>query len=585
MAPNIGNRAATWTTNTKKVAVAEMAMRLQILKDEVVRLEFEILNPRKWHEANPKEAEVLERAYGGSLKAEVIYTTIVASTMAERKARWETEITELEKKLEESRKLGEANSGLPSNDNQVLNRIGELESMIAIQDKVIEEKIEERDKLAEANSALQSKDNKMSKRIGELKTVIATKDKLVESFESILRNGITFPTIDDKGEHPTLTLLRKSKEVELDLREKIHGLKHDLYELMLVNDHNESQIKSLSVTEANSELLSPDNKLENVILTKDKLLENVEERGKLAEAKSEIVSHDKKLSKRIEELESKIETQEKLLAIFNSILKNDSAFATMDEDGTHPTLKLLRESKKNERDIQAKVKELETQLEELIDTRDENESKIKSLSAANGKYKVETNKLKDDISFLRSRVQELERSYTNSLSTKSRLEDRIVELQKQVGDRNAELKEFDGLLGTARQDLKLANKTKAEFQSHLRDCETEKTILRGRVALADNIREDLANQKRYNAELKKRVVEFGDQIDQAMEKRRGDFATYEGDIRSVQSFDLDYRDSTWDLGGGAMLNNSVSNTSVSNTSFPAQQALLAHQVRVSWSPG
>ncbi|MCJ1248741.1 Myosin-11 [Trapelia coarctata] len=441
MAPSIVEGVATWNRDTEKIPMVEMAMRLQILKDELDRVYLEIDSFRMWQEENPSTAEEVARWTEGELKANEMYELMLRSTLEERKIRCESEIAELEKKLKESRKLAEANLELPSHDNKVLKR--ELEST---KNKLLDEEIEERDKPVAANSKPLSYDIKVLKRIEELESIIASKDKLLKTFDSIL--------------------------------------------------------------------------------------------------------------------------------------KNDPTSATMEDDGTHPTLNLLRESKKNERDLKARVKGLEDQLDDLIVTRDDSESKIKSLSAANGKYKVETAKLDVEISALRSRVQELERSNANSLSTKLRLDGRIVELQKQVGDQNVELKEIDILLATVRKELRIANKVKTDFQSQLRECQTDKLTLKAKVALSDNIRDDLAGQKRYNAELKKRIVEFGDQIDQAMEERLDGLATYDGEVRRMQSFDLGYRDGLWGFEGGNVLKNSLSNTSVSNTSFPTQQFGLVQQVRV-----
>ena len=389
--------------------------------------------------------------------------------------------------------------------------------------------------------------NEALKRIEELQNMIAAKDKVLVIFNSILKNEPTSDNmiIHQDILHPTVKLLQNLRKSKRDLETKVRRLEDQVDELKIVHERIRITIKDLSTAKADSELLS----------------------------------HDKKVPKPTsEDLESIIASEIKILATLDSVL-NQTTSATMDDEA-HPTLNFLRTSRKVERDHEVKVKGLEAHVEDLSSALENSRITIKALCVANGEYKIETSKLKKEISTLHYNIQRLEKSLDDSQSTKFRLEDKIAELQKQTSDQSAELNEIDDLLAKVREELKTANKTRAEFELQLRDCRTENLTLRRKVALADNIREDLANQKRYNAELKKRIVEFGDQIDQATEERREIFAAYDGEVQSIRSFDIGYRDSMWNFEGDVRLNNSVSNTSVSNTSisnasFPAQQSELA----------
>jgi len=292
---------------------------------------------------------------------------------------------------------------------------------------------------------------------------------------------------------------------------------------------------------------------------------SVEQPEKLAEANptnDKLLPYDnedrKTLEKRNEELEKLIVHTYALIDEYELMVNQDSSKTPGMEGAPRTNLTLLREARQTERDLKAQLKDLGVQFDDLTLVRDARDKTITELGDASRKYQLEKGKLKEEIKSLRDKVAQLETSNADFLDTFSNLEKKISALQTQLSDQKEELKESDGLLATVRDELRKAKKM-------LRECEKEKVAYLTRAALSDSMRDDLAYQKRYNAELKMRIVELGDTIEQVVAERHDDLAMHDWEIQEERdSFARsDSETLPWGHSVSSVFDSPVSNTSLS----------------------
>lgn len=265
-----------------------------------------------------------------------------------------------------------------------------------------------------------------------------------------------------------------------------------------------------------------------------------------------------RLQKRIEELEKVIVHKNTLVDEYEVIVNQDSSRDPRMEGAPRTNLTLLREARQTERGLKAELKDLGVQFDNLILARDARDKTIKELGDASRKYQLEKGKLTEEIKSLRDKVAQLETSNADFLRAFSNLEKKISALQAELSDRKVELKESDGLLTTVRDELRIAKKM-------LRECEYEKVTYVEQAALIDSLRDDLADQERYNAALRMRIME----LEQEVAERQDDGAEHDWEIQEERdSFARsDGKLMHWGRSVSSILDSPVCNTSLPPPQF------------------
>lgn len=271
-----------------------------------------------------------------------------------------------------------------------------------------------------------------------------------------------------------------------------------------------------------------------------------------------------RLQKRIEELEKVIVHKNTLVDEYEVIVNQDSSKDPRMEGAPRTNLTLLREARQTERGLKAELKDLGVQFDNLILARDARDKTIKELGDASRKYQLEKGKLTEEIKSLRDKVAQLETSNADFLRAFSNLEKKISALQAELSDRKVELKESDSLLTTVRDELRIAKKM-------LRECEYEKVTYVEQAALIDSLRDDLADQERYNAVLRMQIMELYDKIEQEVEERQDDGAEHDWEIQEERD---SFARSDGKLMHWGRSVSSILDSPVCNTSLPPQQSRI-----------